>query len=171
MGLWVLEPYVLLRAAGVLRFGTLGFAGQRAMRFETLRFCGVEGPFALELHVSAGKVVPCGLDRIFMQYRVHSVFGLHLLYAFDDIYLAGRGCDTNFTSWREDNTLCFDYLLVFVYFFLFWPLCPYSLRGALCSPTLYFSCGATCRCQNLHTFSHTPTPLAPAVNFFWAPFQ
>ena len=118
--------------------------GRGGLALWDFAFLGVEGPCALELFVFAEL---SDFSCLSFWRCCHTYFFL------------GRGCDTNFTLWREDSILCFDCLLVFILFSVL-PSRPFIL---------YFCCGATCRCQNLHTFSHTPTPLAPAVNLFVVP--
>ena len=133
-------------------------------------------------------------NRTFMRYREHWAFGLHLLLLLTMLsHLSFLQVENAIQTspCGEKTAPCILIICFLLFFFLCWPLGPYFLRGrgTLCFPTPYFCCGATCRCQNLHTFSRTPiplhrqwkilcslpviksplpplTPLLPTVNFF-----
>ena len=109
--------HINLRCRGALRFGTLhiNLRCRGALRFGTSRFCGLEGVlgFGTSLSFALDGVTLSNLSNF---YAVEGSLGFTrfcvkrcvTLPNFSLFFLAGRGCDTNFTLWREDSTFCFD---------------------------------------------------------------
>ena len=137
---------------------------------EIYLFCGEEGPCAsVRLYLMAWNLL-CWRGFIglsgFICFCFRQCVTLSNLYFF-----AGRGCDANVTLGREDSTLCFDCLPVFIFFFLCWPLGPYIMgEGVPCAFELFFSAAGPPAGDKIFTLSLThPPPSHRQLNIFCAP--
>ena len=122
------------------------------------------GHRALKLYFSAGKVVSYGLEPYF--YAVEGALGFTWFWRCHT-YIFLQVEDAIQTSPCGEKTApCVLIVCLFLFCFLCWPLGPYFLRvgGALVGgwflvlSDFNFCFRATCRWQNLHTSTHTPTP-------------